>query len=240
MKLSRYLTVPLVALGLSAATVDLAAAEFPEEGKRITLFVGSGAGGSADLFYRLLASGLEKEIGREIEVVNREGAGTQFALQAVSTAEADGYTIGQSSLPTAIMVSLDPQRQAQFKSSSFIPVSMVTFDPGATAVQASSPYQSMKDLVDAAKAKPEEINFGSGSKGTRQHIDALNLEKAAGVTFRKVHADFSEDTSTSCRRASAISSTWRKAGSSRFLACGTIREARWRRTFPRCRSRATS
>jgi len=188
MKLNRCLAATLIAFGLGVSASSHALADFPEDGKRLTLLVGSGAGGGADLFYRLLASGLEKEIGTEIEVINKEGSGTQFALQALSTAAPDGYTIGQSSLPTAIMVSLDPQRQAQFKSSSFIPVSMVTFDPGATAVQAQSPYKSLNDLVDAAKAKPGEIKFGSGSKGTRQHLDALQLEQATGVTFRKVHA----------------------------------------------------
>jgi tripartite-type tricarboxylate transporter receptor subunit TctC len=188
MKLNRHVTATVIAFGLAVSASSHAMAEFPEEGKRITLLVGSGAGGGADLFYRLLAGGLEKEIGREIEVVNKEGSGTMFALQALSTAAPDGYTICQGSLPTAIMVSLDPQRQAQFKSSSFTPVAMVTSDPGATAVQAEGPYKSLKDLVDAAKAKPDEIKFGAGSKGTRQHLDALTLEQALGVTFRKVHA----------------------------------------------------
>lgn len=188
MRLTRLLAASLMA-GALWATAATPSAAFPEQGKRVTLFVGSGAGGSADLFYRLLAGELEKETGLDFEVINKEGSGTQFALQATSTAAPDGYTLGQASLPTAIMVSLDPARQAQFKSASFIPIAMLTFDPGATAVQADSPYKSLKDLVDAAKAKPGEIKFGSGSKNTRQHLDALSLEKATGVDFRNVHAD---------------------------------------------------
>ncbi len=179
--------IVLLALSLSVSVFSSAMA-FPEKGKRITLLVGSGAGGSADLFYRLLAQGLEKELGTNIEVVNKAGAGTQFALQALSTAKPDGYTIGQLSLPTAIMIYLDPQKKAQFDGKSFIPISLQTSDPGATAVKADSPYKTMKDLVEAAKANPRKIKVGAGTKATRQHLDAVRLEQAAGIKFQKVHA----------------------------------------------------
>lgn len=193
MTFKRLLTAATMALAASLPFAGPASAEFPEEGKRITLLVGSGAGGSSDLFYRLMAKGLEKEIGRNIEVINKAGSGTQFELQAMSTAAPDGYTIGQASLPTGIMVYLDPQRQAQFNGDSFIPVAMSTFDPGATAVQADSPYMTMKDLLDAAKANPRTIKFGSGAKATRQHIDALQLEQVTGVEFLQIHADSSSN-----------------------------------------------
>jgi len=184
----RQLLVQLAGLGLAAQTSTAHAIAFPEKGKRITLLVGSGAGGGADLFYRLLAQGMEKELGTNVEVVNKAGAGTQFALQALSTAKADGYTIGQASLPTAIMIYLDPQKKAQFSGKSFQPISMQTFDPGATAVRADSPYKTMKDLVNAAKANPRKIKMGSGTKGTRQHLDVMQLEQVTGATFLRVHA----------------------------------------------------
>lgn len=180
---------PTTAPAAAQPTTAPAAMTFPEKGKRATLLVGSGAGGSADLFYRLLAQGLEKEMGTTIEVVNKEGAGTQFALQELSTSRPDGYTIGQTSLPTGIMIYLDPQKKAQFDGSSFVPIAMSTFDPGATAVHADSPYQTMKDLVEAAKAAPGTIKMGSGAKATRQHLDVVQLEDVAGVEFQKVHAD---------------------------------------------------
>ncbi len=187
MYLKKILIVLLV-LSLSLSVFGYAMA-FPEKGKRMTLLVGSGAGSAADLFYRLLAQGLEKELGMTIEVVNKAGAGTQFALQALSTAKPDGYTIGQASLPTGIMIYLDPQKKAQFDGKSFEPISMLTYDPGATAVHAKSPYKTMKDLVDAAKANPRKIKVGSGAKATRQHLDVVNMERVTGVTFLKVHAD---------------------------------------------------
>ncbi len=180
--------IVLLALSLSIPVFGYAAA-FPEKGKRITLLVGSGAGGSADLFYRLLAKGLEKELGTNIEVVNKAGAGTQFALQALSTAKPDGYTIGQASLPTAIMIYLDPQKKAQFTGKSFEPISMLTYDPGATAVSAKGPYKTMKDFVEAAKANPRKIKIGAGAKATRQHLDVVQIEQVTGATFLQVHAD---------------------------------------------------
>ncbi|MEW6671961.1 MAG: tripartite tricarboxylate transporter substrate binding protein [Thermodesulfobacteriota bacterium] len=185
---SKKIFIVLLALSLSVSIFGSAMA-FPEKGRRITMLVGSGAGGSADLFYRLVAKGLEKELGTNVEVINKAGAGTMFALQALSTSKADGYTIGQASLPTAIMIYLDPQKKAQFDGSNFIPVSMSTFDPGATAVKADSPYKTMKDLVEAVKANPRKIKIGAGAKATRQHLDVMNLEQVIGGSFLRVHAD---------------------------------------------------
>jgi len=173
------------------ATAPAQAAGFPEEGKRPMMIVGSAAGGGGGLFYRLLTDHLEKATGKNFEVVYKDGAGTQFALQAISTSKPDGYTMGQLAMPTATMIWLDPTKQAQFKGESFIPVSMVMFDPGATAVRADSPYKTLKEFIDAAKANPGKIKVGAGARNTRQHFDVLALEKAAGVTFQKVHADSS-------------------------------------------------
>ena len=188
MKLKTTVILSSLALAMWSSTSVLAAG-FPEEGKRITMVVGSGVGTGGDIFYRLLTKELEKVSGKNIEVINKDGAGTQFALQAISTSKPDGYTMGQLALPTATMIWLDPTKQAQFKGDSFIPVSMVMSDPGATAVRADSPYKNMKDFIDAAKANPGKIKIGAGARNTRQHFDVLALEKAAGVTFQKVHAD---------------------------------------------------
>lgn len=190
MQLKTKVILSSLALAMWVSTPALAAS-FPEEGKRPTMIVGSAAGGGGGLFYRLLTDHLEKETGKNFEVIYKDGAGTQHALQAISTSKPDGYTMGQLAMPTATMIWLDPTKQAQFKGESFIPVSMVMFDPGATAVRADSPYKTLKDFIDAAKANPGKIKVGSGARNTRQHFDVLALEKAAGVTFQKVHADSS-------------------------------------------------
>ncbi len=161
---------------------------YPEKGRTITMLNGSGVGGASDLFSRLLARCMEKELGTNIEVVNKPGAGTQHALQAASTAKPDGYTVVQTALPTGIMLYLDPQKKAQFDGKSFSPISMQASDPGATAVRANSTYKTMKDLIDAAKANPGKIKFGAGTKATRQHLDCVRLEQATGAKFQQVHA----------------------------------------------------
>jgi tripartite-type tricarboxylate transporter receptor subunit TctC len=184
----RKVFIVFFALSLSIMVVGQASAAYPEKGRTIIMLNGSGVGGASDLFSRLLAKSMEKELGTNIEVVNKPGAGTQHALQALSTAKPDGYTLVQSALPTAIMIYLDPQKKAQFDGKSFSPISMQAFDPGATAVHAKSPYKTMKDLIDAAKANPGKIKFGAGTKATRQHLDCVRLEQAAGVKFQQVHA----------------------------------------------------
>jgi tripartite-type tricarboxylate transporter receptor subunit TctC len=184
--------VVLLALSISMMVVGHTSAAYPEKGRRITMVVASGIGGGADLVYRLLAKGLEKELGTNIEIINRPEAGNQVGLQTLSSAKPDGYTIGQVSLPTAILIHLNPQRKAQFNSKSFEPISMVTIDPGATAVRGNSPYKTMKDLIDAAKANPGKIKMGAGGKATRQHLDVIQLEQMTGASFLKVNADSGE------------------------------------------------
>jgi len=90
--------IVVLAFILSVMVVGQALAAYPEKGRRMTMVVASGIGGGADLVYRLLAKGLEKELGTNIEIINRPEAGNQVGLQTLSSAKPDGYTIGQVSL----------------------------------------------------------------------------------------------------------------------------------------------
>ncbi len=171
----------------TAAPTAAPKVSWPEKGKPITVIVPWDAGSSNDLTSRLLAGELEKELGTPFQVVNKPGATTQIGMTELANAKPDGYTLGLNSLQTTISVYLDPERKAQFTRKSFQPVASLILDPFVLYVQGGSPYKTAKDLVEAAKAKPDTIKVGTNGVMSPSHMSWLLLEKAAGVKFATVH-----------------------------------------------------
>lgn len=163
--------------------------DYPAQGKTITMVVPFGTGGGNDIAARLLASELERGLGVPVQVVNRPGANTQVGMTAVALAKPDGYTLGFTSIPSAITVYLDPTRKAVYTRKDFTIVAQTTSDPSVLVVKADGPYKTTKDLVNAAKASPEKIKIAAGGILNVTHIAVLQLEKLAGVKFATVMFD---------------------------------------------------
>lgn len=162
---------------------------YPEKGKAIAMIVPFGAGGSTDIGARLLAAGLEKELGVPVNVENRGGAGSQTGLAEIAKAKPDGYTIGFANLPTANLVYTDPDRKATFNAKSFQPIGSQVVDPSAIAVKADGAYKTLKELVAAGKAKPGDVKLGSDGPMTDDDLGIFQLEKASGGKFANVAFD---------------------------------------------------
>lgn len=163
------------------------ALDFPAKNRTITLISPWDAGGASDLAMRMLAPSMEKELGVPVQVVDRPGAGSQVGLTEIVGAKPDGYTIGETNIPTTILVYLDKNRKANFGRQSFEPLSMVDIDFSGIAVKADSPIKSPKDLIDAAKAKPGSIKIADPGFLSGSHLDTLLLAQSAGVRFSSVH-----------------------------------------------------
>ena len=147
------------------------------------------AGGGTDVGARLLAPLLEKELGAPVQVVNRAGAGSQVGIAEFVRAKPDGYTLGATNMPSTNSLYLEPERQATFGRKDFQLVALHVDDPGAVAVKVDSPFKDMKDLVDAARARPKTIKASTtGLKGSA-HLAALQVERATGAEFALVHFD---------------------------------------------------
>ncbi|KQR18739.1 tripartite tricarboxylate transporter substrate binding protein [Deinococcus sp. Leaf326] len=174
-------------LSSSPAAAQTRGATFPEKGKTLQIIVGFAAGGSTDVGARLLAKGLEKELGVPVVVVNRPGAGGQLGYVALTQAKPDGYTIGNTNFPSAVVTYLDPARQATYKRDNFLPLALHVVDPGLFAVRKDSPYKTLKDVIAAAKANPGKITISTTGLQTDEHFAILQLEKMAGVKFAPVH-----------------------------------------------------
>jgi len=178
-----------VAFGGWLQTAAAAVPAFPEKGKSIDLIVPYTAGGSADLVARLLAPGMEKELGIPVRVVNRPGAGAQLGASELARAKKDGYTLGITNLPPVVLLYLNPDRKADFSRKDFQPLANLTADPHYVAVKADSPYKTMKDLIDAAKANPEKIKIATLGIHGPEHLRIIQLQKLTGAKFANVNFD---------------------------------------------------
>jgi len=174
--------IALAGMGMSASAW---AASFPQKGKAIQLMVHFAAGGSSDVGARLLASALEKELGTSIVIVNKPGANSQIGMTALAQARPDGYTFGTTNFPVAVTTYLDKERKAVYNRQSFQPLALLVADPNLFAVKANSPYKTLKDLVEAAKAKPNTITVSSGVLNDDQ-IAILLLQKLTDAKFAQV------------------------------------------------------
>jgi tripartite-type tricarboxylate transporter receptor subunit TctC len=173
----------------TAAAAPAKKIDWPEKNKTISLIIGYAAGGGADIAARIMGPALEKELGVPVQVVNRAGAGSQVAVASVQSAKPDGYTIGYANWPNIITVYQDPERKATFTRKDFLPIALHVADPMAIAVKSDSPYKTMKDLVEAAKAKPDQIKVGHSGLLSNEHLAYLKLQKEFGASFNIVAFD---------------------------------------------------
>jgi tripartite-type tricarboxylate transporter receptor subunit TctC len=183
----RKLTIGAL-LGVLAivATPAMAQKAFPD--RPIQLMVAYPAGGSTDIGARILAGIAEKALGQPIVVVNKGGAGGQVGWTEMSRQKPDGYYIGFINLPALNTVITDKDRQAIFDTKSFTPIINQVLDPGAVWVRADSPFKTFKDVLDAAKAKPNTLRAATTGILSDDHLAILMTEEAApGAKFRLVH-----------------------------------------------------
>lgn len=180
---------PIKAPSVAPTATPAAKIDFPAKGKSFSIIVPYPAGGVVDVAARLLASNMEPILGARVQIINKPGAGAQVGLTALALERRDGYTMGVLPLPAAVSLYLDPDRKAVFGRKDLQPVSLFNTDPMLVAVKGDAPYKTIKDLVDAAKAKPETIKISDSGILSAGHMTTLSLQRAAGVRFAIVHFD---------------------------------------------------
>jgi len=186
---SQPTTAPAVPTTQPAAQSKPQPTEVPYPTKPITFLVGYAAGGDTDNGARVLASVAEKKLGQQMVVVNKAGASGQIAWTELANSKPDGYTLAFVNQPTMVSGVVDPERKTVYNVDSFEYIANQVTDYTVPYVRADSPYKSLKDLVDAAKAKPGTITLSTTGLGTNEHFGILKLQKAAGVQFRIVHLE---------------------------------------------------
>jgi tripartite-type tricarboxylate transporter receptor subunit TctC len=173
----------LVALALCVAGGTAVAQEYPN--KPVRFVVPYVPGGSTSVISRILAQKFQEQTGQSMVIDNRPGAGSNIGSDLVAKAPSDGYTLllGTSSLAinTSLYskMSFDPIKD-------LAPISSLISAPNVLAVPASLPINSVKDLIDYARANPGRLNYGSSGNGATNHMAMEMLKTMAGVQIQHI------------------------------------------------------
>lgn len=162
----------------------VSAQQYPD--KPITFIVSYGPGGGTDLVARMIAPFIEKYLGNgaRIVVVNKPGAGGGIGFSELARAPADGYTIGFLNTPN--MLTIPIERKSTFTWESFDLLGNLIDDPDAFAVLEGSPFKTLKELTEYAKANPGKVTVGTTGTGSDDHLAMLMFEKATGTKLSHV------------------------------------------------------
>jgi tripartite-type tricarboxylate transporter receptor subunit TctC len=164
-----------------------AASNFPGS-EPVTILMPYTAGGSSDLLVRALQPFLAEELGTDVIVENRVGAGGQIALTELAGAEPDGHTIGLTNLPSSLAY-MNPDKQATYDGDSFIALAAINRFRGVMAVSGNSEYEDAASFIKAAKAAPGQLTVGVDGLTGDDHIIALQFEEETGTDLKVVPFD---------------------------------------------------
>lgn len=175
----RRLVAALALLSLCLfAGLGPAYAEYPDHPIRI--IYPFSAGGAGDALARLFANAMGNILGQQMFIDNRPGAGGNIGFAAAGRADPDGYTLGSVSPSFAINATLYGSPGFS-PTKDFVAVAPLSTVPNILIVNATSPFKTVKDLVDYAKANPHKLTFGSSGIGTSVHIGGELLKSQAKI-----------------------------------------------------------
>jgi tripartite-type tricarboxylate transporter receptor subunit TctC len=149
--------------------------------KPINFIVPYGAGGGADARSRQIAQKMSVILKQPIVVENKAGAGGNIGTEFIARATPDGYTIGMGNFaPMSVNKTLfgnlryDPETD-------LLPIVLIEKGPLVLVVNPKSPYKTVKEIVDAAKAKPGILTYSSGGIGGSHQLSAEIFKQSAGI-----------------------------------------------------------
>ncbi|MVW78049.1 Bug family tripartite tricarboxylate transporter substrate binding protein [Bordetella sp. 02P26C-1] len=170
----------LTAIAFSPA---VASADYPD--RPITLLVPAAPGGTTDLAARLIAQPLGEALKQSVVVENKPGASGSIASQAVAKAASDGYTLLlQYSGYNAISPHVQPTDWDPIKD--FAPIANILSAPQVIVVRPSLPVNSLKELIEYARANPDKLNYASSGNGALQHVATELLKQMADVKIEHI------------------------------------------------------
>jgi tripartite-type tricarboxylate transporter receptor subunit TctC len=181
------MTYPMLR-GVAAAvllTVAGAASAQSWPAKTVTIVVPFPAGGTTDVLARAISTKLAAAIGQTVIVENKPGAGATLGAAQVAKINDGGHTLLMGAVHHTVATSVYKNLSYSFEKD-FAPITTVAMVPNVLVVNASSPIQSVKDLVATAKAKPEGFAYGSNGNGTAQHMIGTQFQMETGTRLLHV------------------------------------------------------
>ena len=169
----------LIGAFCSVNTIQVLADTWPS--KPITIIVPFPAGGGTDAFARPLSAQLTKNLGKQIIIDNRGGAGGTLGASVAAKAAPDGYTFFMGAAHHAIAPSIYPKLDYDIEKS-FIPMMLIASPPQVIVVNPKVPANDLKGMIDLLKQSPGKFNYGSAGNGSSHHL-AGELFKMQTKTF---------------------------------------------------------
>jgi tripartite-type tricarboxylate transporter receptor subunit TctC len=164
---------------LAFAPCAVLAQDFPA--KPITLVVSFTAGGNNDIRARQLGIPVGAMLGKSVIVDNKPGASGNIGHDFVARAAADGYTLGIGAMgPLAVNPALYPKMPFD-PMKDFTPIVLIERAPLVLVTRADKPFKTLKDVVDAAKAKPGQLTIGNAGPGGAHHLSGELFKQTAGI-----------------------------------------------------------
>lgn len=190
---------------LSFFSLPAKSAEYPA--KEINIILGFAPGGSLDISVRIITDELSKNLNAPVVVINKAGGGGALAAEFVRESKPDGYTVMAAPIGVFNILPLMTPN-LKFKLVDFIPLCKFATSPNVIVVRKASPYNSLEDIIAAARKNPGKLSASSAGIGTAGHlnVELLNAEAKIEVIFIPVksgaeittqllggHLDFSPD-----------------------------------------------
>ncbi|MBI2218915.1 MAG: tripartite tricarboxylate transporter substrate binding protein [Candidatus Rokubacteria bacterium] len=154
------------------------AQEYPT--RQIEIVVGFAPGGGADVAARLISGYASKKWGKPVTVVNQPGASGMTATRQVINARPDGHTLFLDVHAVSSML-FASQSDVPYRMEDKTPIALVTFDPVIYTVKADSPWKTLKEVAEAAKANPKSFRYGLGGVAAVAAFSVSQFLHAAGV-----------------------------------------------------------
>ena len=180
---SKIVIALLLSLGAGRAQAQVPA--YPS--KPVKVIVALAAGSGADIVARIVTAKLAESLGQQFVIENRGGAGGNIGVEAAARTAPDGYTLLTIAAGQAINPALYPKLNYNLEKD-FEPIGLMAFAPLILVVHPSLPVNSVRELIDFAKARPGKLDYASSGNGSSPHLAAEMFKAQAGVNI--VHVPY--------------------------------------------------
>lgn len=179
----RFIRAALAAAALTACATAALAQAWPA--KPVKIIVPYPPGGAVDVVTRKMAAKLQEQTGQTFFVENKSGATSTIGINSVLQSPADGYTLVANDTTYALLPHIFKKLPFDHEHA-LVPVAAYVFAPMTVVVKADSKYRSLGEMVAAAKARPNEVTYGTGGAGSAPHFVSEALGIAADANFMHV------------------------------------------------------
>jgi tripartite-type tricarboxylate transporter receptor subunit TctC len=193
----------LAAIALGIAALPAAAQDFPTES--VNYIIPFGPGGESDITARFQQPHFQELFDEDLVITYKPGGGGAVGWSQLNSLSADGSTIMGINLPHIIVK--PKQGNVGFQTEDIVPVHMFHYTPDAIVVRADSEFETIDDLIAAAKDNPRQVIFSGSGKGTANHLAQVRFDEMAEIDTTYVAFD-GTGSSTTANLGGQVSAQW--------------------------------